>query len=169
MNALIPIAYYLQKRGAAAKFLISTADKGDRVAIRRWLVTVLLRGTFGSMADTILAAIRGVIAEAPCDRFPADAINAQLGTLNRAVRFSDEEVDALLDMDYGDRRIFLLLSMLYPTFDYSTPFHIDHVYPRAKMTERRLVSRSLTAEAAREAAALPTPIDRARAATPTRP
>ncbi len=153
-NALIPIAYYLQKRGATENFLSDPAYKAERGVIRRWLVTVLMRGTFGSMADTILAAIRGVLAESPPDQFPAEAINARLAALNRSTRFADEEIDVLLDMEYGDRRVFPLLSLLYPTFDYATPFHIDHVYPRAKMTERRLIARGLSAEVAREAVGL---------------
>ena len=154
VRALIPIAYYLQKRGATSSFLSSKADKADRAAIRQWLVSVLLRGTFGSMADTILAAIRGVIADAPSTAFPVEAINLRLAGLNRAVRFADDEIETLLDMDYGDRRAFLLLSMLYPNFDYSNPFHVDHIYPRAKMTERRLAASSLSFEAKKGAITL---------------
>ncbi len=154
VNALIPIAYYLRKRGATNSFLISNAERTDRGIIRRWLITVLLRGTFGSMADTILAAIRGVLAEASCDSFPAEAINARLTGLNRSVRFSEDEIEALLDMEYGDNRTFLLLSLLYPNFDYSSRFHIDHIYPRSKMTERRLITQGLTPETAKEASAM---------------
>ena len=154
INALIPIAYYLHKRGAAGNFVTSDAYKDDRVTIRRWLVSVLLRGTFGSMADTILAAIRSVLSDDPCSVFPVELINARLAGLNRAVRFGDDEVEALLDLDYGDRRVFLLLSLAYPHFDYSNSFHIDHVYPRAKMVERRLSAHGLSAEEAREAVSL---------------
>jgi len=149
VNALIPIAYYLQKREATANFLSSSADREDRTIIRQWLIAVLLRGTFGSMADTILTAIRGVLAEEVSERFPVDAINARLAGLNRAVRFADDELETLLDIDYGDRRAFLLLSLLYPSFDYTSPFHIDHIYPRAKMSERRLTAQGLSAETAR--------------------
>ena len=153
VNALIPIAYYLRRRGATPAFLTAKADQADRNAIRQWLATVLLRGTFGSMADTILAAIRGVIAEQPAEGFPVEAINGRLAGLNRAVRFADDEIDTLLDVTYGDRRAFLLLSLLYPNFDYSNPFHVDHIYPRAKMTERRLAGHGLSTESASLAAA----------------
>ncbi len=117
-------------------------------------MTVLLRGTFGSMADTIQAAIRGAIADAPCDVFPVEAINVRLAGLNRSVRFADEEVDTILDMECGDRRTFLLLSLLYPNFDYSNPFHVDHIFPRAKMTELRLKTRGLAVDVARDATTL---------------
>jgi hypothetical protein len=82
-----------------------------------------------------------------------EAINGRLAGLNRAVRFADDEIDTLLDVTYGDRRAFLLLSLLYPNFDYGNPFHVDHIYPRAKMTERRLAGHGLSTESASLAAA----------------
>jgi hypothetical protein len=124
----------------------------DRNAIRRWLATVLLRGTFGSMADTILAAIRGVIAAQPLDAFPIAEIATRLAELNRSVRFTNDELENLIALGYGDRRTFLVLSLLYPDLDYGHPFHVDHAYPRSKVTERRLLSAGLSEEEARTAA-----------------
>jgi hypothetical protein len=150
-NAIIPIAYYLYRKDVKKPFLTSGAYADDRRAIRRWLATVLLRGTFGSMADTILSAIRGVISESPCDLFPVGPIATRLAKLNRAVGFTEEEVDALLGIEYGDRRAFLILSLLYPDFDYSKPFHIDHAHPRTKLTERHLQQKGLNHQAAKAA------------------
>lgn len=152
LNAVIPIAYHLMRLKADGSFLTSDKKIKDRRAIQKWLVSVLLRGTFGSMADTILAAIRGVIGEANAGEFPVTAINDRLATLNRAVRFSDEEIESFLDSQYGDRQTFLVLSLLYPNFDYENAFHVDHIYPRAKMTQRRLEQHGLLAEEARSAA-----------------
>ena len=151
-NALVPIAYYLHRRGARANYLTSNATMADRNAIRRWLATVLLRGTFGSMADTILAAIRGVIAAQPLDAFPIAEIATRLAELNRSVRFTNDELENLIALGYGDRRTFLVLSLLYPDLDYGHPFHVDHAYPRSKVTERRLLSAGLSEEEARTAA-----------------
>ncbi len=151
-NALVPIAYYLHRRGARANYLTSRSTADDRIAIRRWLATVLLRGTFGSMADTILAAIRGVLASHSTDAFPTRAIASRLADLNRTVRFADEELENLLALGYGDRRTFLVLSLLYPDLDYGHPFHIDHAYPRSKVNERRLVAAGVPAEEAAAAA-----------------
>ena len=153
-NAVIPIAYYLLRKNADDTFLTGRSSDEDRKAIKKWLSIVLLRGTFGSMADTILAALRGAIAESPSTVFPVEAINTRLAALNRAAKFSDEEIDNLLEMTYGDRQTFLILSLLYPTFDYSNGFHVDHVYPRSKMVQRRLERQGLTTEDAKKAAAL---------------
>jgi uncharacterized protein with ParB-like and HNH nuclease domain len=148
-NALIPIAYYLRKKGATESYLNSSGMAKDRGAIRRWLTKVLLRGTFGSMADTILSALRGVLQTSPAANFPEKEINDRLALLNRSVKFTPEEVQNLLTLQYQNRQTFLVLSLLYPNFDFSNGFHIDHVYPRSKMTERRLLAKDVKPEDAR--------------------
>ena len=152
LNAIIPIAYYLMRRGSDEDFIKSNKVSNDRLAIRKWLVTVLLRGTFGSMADTILAALRSVIGESDMTRFPVEAINERLASLNRAVNFADDEIEALFDLQYTDRQTFLVLSLLYPNFDYDNGFHIDHIYPRSKLTKRKLERLGFTSDIADEAA-----------------
>lgn len=137
-NALIPIAYYLKKIEAAESYLNSSTAANDRAVIRAWLTKVLLRGTFGSMADTILSALRGVLHASTLTTFPEKDINERLTQLNRSVKFTVDEVQNLLGLQYQNRQTFLVLSLLYPNFDFSNGFHIDHVYPRSKMTERRL-------------------------------
>ena len=148
-NALIPIAYYLHKKGATESYLNSSGAAKDRGAIRSWLTKVLLRGTFGSMADTILSALRGVLQASPTTNFPEREINDRLTQLNRSVKFTPEEVQNLLTLEYQNRQTFLVLSLLYPNFDYSNGFHIDHVYPRSKMTERRLLAQNVKPDDAR--------------------
>jgi len=96
-NALIPMAYYLLKKGATESYLNSSSGSADRSTIRQWLTRVLLRGTFGSMADTILSALRGVLQSAPANRFPEQEINERLIQLNRSVKFTPDEVQNLAD------------------------------------------------------------------------
>jgi uncharacterized protein with ParB-like and HNH nuclease domain len=148
-NALIPIAYYLHKRNATDSYLNSSKVAQDRLLIRAWLTKVLLRGTFGSMADTILSALRGVLQTATFDSFPEREINERLTQLNRSVRFTPEEIQNLLGLQYQNRQTFLVLSLLYPNFDFTNGFHVDHIYPRSKMTERRLLRQELSAEESR--------------------
>jgi uncharacterized protein with ParB-like and HNH nuclease domain len=148
-NALIPVAYYLHKKGATDTYLNSSAVSADRAVVRGWLVKILLRGTFGSMADTILSALRGVLQAAPANGFPDAEIDERLTELNRSIKFTVEEIQNLLGLQYQNRQTFLVLSLLYPNFDFSNGFHIDHVYPRGKMTERRLLSKDVKPEDAR--------------------
>ena len=148
-NALIPIADYLLKKGATESYLNSSSGSADRSTIRQWLTRVLLRGTFGSMADTILSALRGVSQSAPANRFPEQEINERTSQLNRSVKFTPDEVQNLLGLEYQNRQTFLVLSLLYPKFDLSNGFHVDHVYPKSKMTERRLLAQDVNPEDAR--------------------
>ena len=41
-------------------------------------------------------------------------------------------------MPYGDKRLFALLSILFPFVDLRNQFHIDHVFPRSHFTKGRL-------------------------------
>ncbi|MEY9424934.1 uncharacterized protein with ParB-like and HNH nuclease domain [Bradyrhizobium ottawaense] len=153
-NALIPVAYYLKKKGATDSYLHSSTSATDRSIIRGWLTKILLRGTFGSMADTVLSALRGVLQATPSAAFPEAQINERLLGLNRSIKFSAEEIKNLLTLEYKNRQTFLVLSLLYPNFDFSGGFHIDHIYPRSKVTERRLLAKQVSPLDAREWPAL---------------
>ena len=52
--------------------------------------------------------------------------------------FDDEEIEDLVDMRYGDRLTFALLSLLFPFVDLRNQFHVDHIFPATRFTERRL-------------------------------
>jgi hypothetical protein len=139
LNSVIPVAYFLMKRGYGTTWVDSPASKGERDAIRRWLTAALLKGTFGDQADLVLATIRAVIAETT-GAFPVEEINRRLIVSGKSVRFEPAEVDALLDAKYLHREAFQVLSMLYPHVDYRNLFHQDHVHPKSKFTAKRLAA-----------------------------
>ena len=115
------------------------AYAADRLVIRRWLLTSLLKGIYGDAADTLLAAIRDVLSKADLSAgFPLDTLVSRLVTMNKSVRFEPEEIDALLYSGYGQRRTFSILAVLYPSLDYGHHFHQDHVVPRALLTRKKL-------------------------------
>jgi uncharacterized protein with ParB-like and HNH nuclease domain len=136
-NSILPIAYYLLKRGLTPTF--STANKyaSDRQEINQWLTKSLLRGVFGSMGDTVLASMREVIRTS-YERFPSVALAERLQKLNRPIRFTEEDIDDLLGFRYGERQSFLVLSLLYPWLDFKNHFHLDHVHPRSMFTPKLL-------------------------------
>jgi Protein of unknown function DUF262 len=137
LNSVIPIAYYLMRRGLPASWVDSPATAGERESIRRWLTALLLKGTFGDQADTVMATIRAAIAETT-GPFPVEEINRRLVQIGKSVRFDLDEVDALLDAKYGQRDAHQVLSMLYPNVDYHNVFHQDHVHPKSRFTLKRL-------------------------------
>ncbi len=147
-NSVIPVAYYLMKRGHQQRYVKSGDTAADRAVVRRWLMSALLKGTFGDQADTVLSTIRGAIAETT-GGFPADEINSRLVRINKSVRFQPEEIDALLDAKYGQRQAFPVLALLYPGVDYGNLFHQDHIHPRSRFTAKRLQAQGIDeAEAA---------------------
>lgn len=137
-NALVPIAYYLLKRGLPAGFLERQEFSDDRETIRGWLARVLLKtGTFGSGLDTTLRTARTTIT-AQQERFPVDALDTAFVRIGKSLRFEDEELDELLDETYGHRPTFSVLALLYPNVDFNNRFHEDHIFPKSRFTPKRL-------------------------------
>ena len=56
----------------------------------------------------------------------------------KSLTFDPAEIDDLVEMEYGDRRMFPALSLLFPFVDLRNQFHIDHVYPISRFTPARL-------------------------------
>ena len=140
-NSILPIAYYLYKRNPGESYLTHSNFKKDRGAIREWLVRSLLKsGVWGSGLDTLLTALREAMRTNSNPDFPANQIRQQMSNRGKSLAFDDEELDALADMPYGNRLMFALLSLLFPFVDLHTKFHIDHIFPRARFTEKRLKS-----------------------------
>lgn len=139
-SALLPIAYYLHRRNPPDGYLTNAAHAPDRAAVRDWLVRSLLKpsGVWGSGLDTLLTALRDVLKSEPADAFPTAALRRGMAQRGKPLTFEPEEVQDLLDAEYGDRRTFLLLSLLYPFVDLRNQFHVDHVFPRSRLTPERL-------------------------------
>jgi hypothetical protein len=138
-SPLVPIAYYLHKRGADSGYISSVRDQPDRDTVRRWVIRSLLKaGVWGSGLDTLLNALRRAIRDNSTDRFPVDAIEKEMVGLGKSLVFAPEEIEDLVDMPYGNRRVFPLLSLLYPGVEVRGQFHEDHVFPKSRFTRRRL-------------------------------
>jgi hypothetical protein len=138
-SALLPIAYYLYKSELPSNWISHTQYAGDRDAIRFWLVRSLLKssGIWGSGLDTLLTALREIIAGSH-EVFPVDSLEKEMATRGKSLAFGPEEIDDLLDIEYGDRRLFPLLSILYPFIDVRQLHHIDHFFPRTLLQRRKL-------------------------------
>lgn len=138
-SSLLPIAYYLFKRKPAENWLTHSSSSADRAAIRNWLIRSLLKssGIWGSGLDTLLTAIRDVIRDHH-DGFPVEKLEAAMAPRGKSLAFGSEEIEDLLDVEYGDRRAFPLLSLIYPFIDVRQLHHIDHVFPRGQLQRRRL-------------------------------
>lgn len=112
----------------------------DRETIRKWLICSLLKssGIWGSGLDTLLTALRENLKETGLSGFPDAALRKEMDKTGKSITFSAAEVDDLMSIQYGDRRLFPLLSLLFTFVDLRNQFHIDHVFPASQFTNAKL-------------------------------
>ncbi len=144
-NAIIPIAYYLKTIGLPQSYEGSTKVIKDRGHIKKWLTLSLLKSVFGGQPDNVLRIIRKAIID-NSGEFPLSAIINQFKGTNKTLVFSDEDVQNLTWAKYGQSQTFSILSLLYPWLDYRNKFHIDHIFPKSRMTEKILRKRGIPAD-----------------------
>lgn len=139
-SSLLPIAYYLYKKQAPDNYLTHSTHQEDREAIRGWLIRSLLKasGIWGSGLDTLLTALRSTMHSHGFESFPVEDLRQTMARRGKTLTFEDEEIEELADMQYRDRRLFALLSLLYPFVDLRNQFHIDHIFPTNRFTPTRL-------------------------------
>jgi hypothetical protein len=147
-NALLPIIYWVHHKGLANGITSQVRLREDRDTMRRWLHTMLLKGVFGSSADTILTAIRKAFFGDDFGKpyvlpdmqlFPDAAIGAILRAQGKDPQITDEFIDSLLYTKYEDRQAFTILALLAPNLDYKNgDFHIDHLHPQKAFGNKAL-------------------------------
>lgn len=141
-NAIIPIAYYLLKKGLPSTFDQASKYAEDRKKIKNWLTSSLLKRVFGGQPDNVLRPIREILASENTS-FPLDSIKSRFRGTTRSLSFSEDEVDNLLRSRYGEGYTFSSLALLYPSLDLRNKFHIDHIFPRSMFTRTKLLKRGV--------------------------
>lgn len=129
--ALLPIAFYLMKRGNSSFDTSSRAEDADvQVAIRKWFVFSTLKNAFGGSSDTTLTRLRELLnACGPATPFPADILYKSLGI---EPKLNVPEIDRILEYGYQGRYTNLVLSLVYPDRDWKDAvFHEDHIFPQS--------------------------------------
>ncbi len=144
-SALLPIAYYLYHHDHSDHYRTSSTYQADRNSIKGWLFRSLLKssGIWGSGLDSLLTALRVVIKDSTESGFPVEALNQVMRQRGRSLTFEAEEIEELVTMKYGDQRVFLLLSLLYPFVDLKNQFHIDHIFPQSTFKPKALEKQGL--------------------------
>lgn len=49
----------------------------------------------------------------------------------------------LLESRYGKAETLTVLMLLYPSLDFNNKFHVDHMYPKSKFTQKRLLKKGV--------------------------
>lgn len=139
-SAILPIAYYVCHRKLDINYITKSDFAPDRAAIRTWLIRSLLKasGIWGSGLDTLLTALRETIAKHGADCFPAHKLQGVMSRRGKSLQFTEDEINELVEMQYGDKRLFATLVLLFPFVDVRNHFHIDHVFPQSRFTKTKL-------------------------------
>ncbi|MBR2179579.1 MAG: hypothetical protein IJ862_04195, partial [Selenomonadaceae bacterium] len=137
-NAFIPIAYYIYSINTPNNFVDSSKYADDRMKIKKWFISSLLRKVFSFMPDGVLKPIRDII-DSNQGSFPLQQIVKYFKGTNRDISFNDASIENLLWTKYGSGNLLLILSILYPWADLKNNFHVDHMYPKCYFTEKRLI------------------------------
>jgi len=144
-SVMIPIAYYVHLRGLGQPYLESSHDALDRKLVRDWVARSLMkRGIWGSGLDSLLRALRDAIRDHGAAGFPVEALDAAMPA-GKSLKFNDEEVNELLDLTFGNKRVFPVLAALYPGLDFTKTFHVDHIFPRSRFTKAKLTAAGVPA------------------------
>lgn len=139
-SSILPLAYYFYHRQLNISYLSRTEYSVDRENIRSWLIRSLLKasGIWGSGLDTLLTALRSEIKQFGDNSFPVEKLELVMMQRGKSLRFDDEEILELVELEYGNSRTFTLLTLLFPGFDFSRHFHVDHIYPKGIFTKNKL-------------------------------
>ena len=128
-NSVIPIVYHIYKGG-------DTKPK-ERNQFKKYLQHALLTGFFGTHGDQALANLRSYLREGSKEdgfklkrkSFDFDHLKTNLNTPGKTLEITEEDLEDLLQKKKG-RQAFVVLSILYPQFEYNTKnFDQDHIHP----------------------------------------
>lgn len=142
-NALIPIAYYIMKKGS-----LNTIK--DKKSLQRYYVVSQVNEIFGGQSDQILEKFRAEISK---QLVVGKSLNYQ-GLVDmtlpgrKSMRLTLEDLNELVENTaYGSPHAYFLLSLIYPTVDFKIRrYEVDHVHPRSKFNVRNLGSNGVQEE-----------------------
>ena len=129
-NAIIPIAYFIYINEFEDSILHNSEREDDRKSIREWLARVLLKGTFGGQPDSLYPKMRELMNKHE-GRFPLKEIIANYSGQRKSISFSEEDIENLLELEYGKRGTYSALTLLYPGLNYTFNYHQDHIHPKS--------------------------------------
>jgi len=123
---LSAVAYYIFKK--------KTITQEDKTELLKFVRNAQITSYFTTSLDGKLEVVAKIIRTA--ENF--ELVNKSL-TLSKVqpLKISSDDIDRMMDFQYGNPAILPILQILYPNLDYkNSTFHIDHIYPKSKFKQK---------------------------------
>ena len=95
------------------------------------------------------AGVSKLISESQSE-FPLQAIIEHYSGSNKSLDFYENDISALMEVQYGSAFTFMLLSLVY-ALNHNYEFHQDHIHPKKHFTHKRLEKLGIGSHEEREA------------------
>lgn len=146
-NAIVPIIYFIFKNPNLTLGGTTTFDVCSARNIRVWLTAALLRNVFSGHSDTTLRLARATLQAHPQNTpFPIDQLNAEMAKGGRPSTFDSAAIEEILDLEYGEARTYLALTLLYDDENSSFAPQVDHIFPKKLFTKKSMTERGIAPE-----------------------
>ncbi|KVV14584.1 DUF262 domain-containing protein [Flavobacterium sp. TAB 87] len=147
-NAIVPIAYFLNKNNIGEEILHHASQGKNRALIKEWLIRALLKKIFGGSPDNLYPTYRTIISE-NIGTFPLQILIDKYKGTNKSLEFQESNIEHLLTTQYGSSFAFMVLGLLYPlNHDYT--FHQDHIHPKSFFNNKGLEKMGIVLKEDRE-------------------
>lgn len=114
------IAYFIFKH--------TNITQDDENEMLRFVRNAQIKSYFTTSLDSKLETVAKILRKSTTFK----EINNTLAN-SRALKISEDDIEGMLNLQYGNSAILPILQLLYPNFDFKTStFHIDHIYPKSK-------------------------------------
>lgn len=125
---LSTLAYFIFKKNQ-----LTDEDKDEMLAfVRNAQITSYFTTSLDGKLDVVAKILRN------SDSFKE--INQKLAISKiQPLKITNDDVERMLDFQYGNPAILPILQLLYPNLDFkNSTFHIDHIYPKSKFNDKNL-------------------------------
>ena len=138
-NLIIPIAYYFNKTNRNEKYIDAefSVAKKDRAYIRQWIFRTMINSVFSDATGDTLVRMRKLLNQAFDEGklyFPLEDFMNPHKKIKKEILIKDNQIEEILEWQYGDVRIEPLLMEIAPDAIYAK-HEIDHIWPKTIMAK----------------------------------
>jgi hypothetical protein len=125
---LSAVAYYIFRK--------KTITQEDKTELLKFVRNAQITSYFTTSLDGKLEVVAKIVRKA--DNF--ETVNEKLSSSKvQPLKISNDDIDRMMDFQYGNPAILPILQILYPNLDYkNSTFHIDHIYPKSKFKVKNI-------------------------------